>query len=69
MSDEYTKNPKSEAEEMLEELAIKEAAEFLSKETDVTNELEREAAFAGYCCGFIRGFTMAIQAIKGNGKQ
>ena len=64
----YTEKPKSEAEEMLDELAIKEAAEFLSKETEVTSEVEREAAFAGYCCGFIRGFTMAIQAIKKGGQ-
>lgn len=54
-------------EEMLEELAIKEAADFLRNE-DVKDESEREAAFAGFCCGYMKGFTMAIKALK-NGSQ
>lgn len=58
---------RSEAEEMLEELAIKEAADFL-RDSEVTSESERESAFAGYCCGFIRGFTMAIQVVKKGGQ-
>jgi hypothetical protein len=58
---------KSEAEQMLEEIAIKEAADFL-RDSEIKNELERESAFGGYCCGFIKGFTMAIKALK-NGSQ
>jgi hypothetical protein len=59
---------KSSPEEMLEEIAIKEAADFL-RESDVKDETEQEAAFGGFCCGFIKGFTMAIKALKNNGQQ